>query len=48
MRGQMIKNHFYLSLENLAQAVVQWFEVFPISLFCSLMGINNIPKNLFK
>lgn len=48
MRGQMIKNHFYLSLENLAQAVVQWFEVFPLSRFCSLMGINNIPNNLFK
>ena len=42
MRGQMIKNHFYLSLKDLAEAIVQWFETLPISRFCSLMGIREV------
>ena len=40
MRGQMLKNHFYPSLKDFAEAVVQWFETLPINQFCSLMGIH--------
>jgi len=44
MRGQMIKNHFYPSLKDLAEAVVQWFETLPISRFCSLIGIREVTQ----
>ena len=40
MRGQMIKNYFYPSLKDLAEAVVLWFETFPMTQFCSLMGVR--------
>ena len=43
MRGQLTKNQFYPSLTELAQAVVEWFETFPISRFCSLMGVDETP-----
>lgn len=41
MRGQLLKNHFYPSLKDLAEAIVQWFETLPINRFCSLMGIHD-------
>jgi hypothetical protein len=40
MRGQMTRNHFYDSLKELAEAVVEWLEKLPFSQFCSVMGIN--------
>lgn len=40
MRGQMTKNQFYSNLSELAKAIADWFETFPLSRFCSLMGID--------
>jgi putative transposase len=40
MRGQMTRNHFYGSLKELAEAVVEWLERLPFSQFCSLLGID--------
>jgi hypothetical protein len=40
MRGQITRNHFYDSLNDLAEAVVEWLEQLPFSQFCSLMGID--------
>ena len=40
MRGQMTKNHFYQSLKELAEAIVEWLEKLPLSKFCSIMGID--------
>lgn len=43
MRGQMTKNQFYSSLSELAKAIADWLEIFPISRFASLMGIEKTP-----
>ena len=40
MRHQVTKNQFFESLDDLAKAVVAWFEQFPLSKFCSLMGYD--------
>lgn len=40
MRGQMTRNHFYPSLDNMAEAIVNWLEKLPFSRFCSLMGLE--------
>jgi hypothetical protein len=40
MRGQMTRNHFYDSLKELAEAIVEWLEKLPFAKFCSLMGIE--------
>jgi transposase len=43
MRGQMTRNQFYASLNELAEAIVEWLEQLPFSKFCSLMGIDEAP-----
>lgn len=40
MRGQVTRNHFYDSLKELAESVVEWLEKLPFAKFCSLMGID--------
>lgn len=40
MRGQMTRDHFYQSLKELAEAIVEWLEKLPFSKFCSLMSID--------
>ncbi len=40
MRGQMTRDQFYESLEDEAEAIVEWLEKLPFSKFCSLMGID--------
>lgn len=40
MRYQVTKNQFFDSLDLLAKAVVHWFEKYPLSKFCSLMGVD--------
>lgn len=41
MRGQVTRNHFYDSLDHLAQTAVAWLEHLPFSAFCSLMGVDD-------
>ena len=41
MRGQITRNHFYDSLDHLAQTAVSWLEMLPFSSFCSLLGIDD-------
>ncbi len=40
LRHQVTRNHFFESLDSLASAVVHWFEQYPMSNFCSLMGVD--------
>jgi hypothetical protein len=40
MRGQITRNQFYQSLDDLCQVIVEWFEKVPFKQFCSLIGIN--------
>lgn len=40
LRHQVTRNHFFKSLDALAKAVVGWFEKYPLSKFCSLMGVD--------
>ncbi len=40
MRHQVTRNQFFESLDILAKAVVTWFEKYPLSKFCSLMGVE--------
>lgn len=40
MRHQVTRTQFFDSLDLLAKAVVHWFEKYPISKFCSLMGVD--------
>ena len=40
MRGQMTRDHFYDSLKEQAEAIVEWLEKLPFAQFCSLMGID--------
>lgn len=41
MRHQVTRNRFYDSMSALAEAVVAWFEQYPITRFCSLLGIDD-------
>lgn len=41
MRHQVTRNRFYESMTALAEAVVDWFEQYPIARFCSLLGIDD-------
>jgi transposase len=41
MRGQLTRNHFYASLDALAQAAVAWLNALPFAHFSSLMGIDD-------
>lgn len=43
MRGPMTQNQFYSNLSELAKAITDWFETFPLSRFGSLMGIDETP-----
>ena len=40
LHHQVTKNRFYDSLDTLATAVVRWFELYPLSSFRSLMGLD--------
>lgn len=40
MRHQVTRNYFYESIDALAKTVVNWFEKYPLSKFCSLMGVD--------
>ena len=40
LRHQVTRNQFFDSLDLLATAVVHWFEKYPLSKFCSLMGVD--------
>ncbi len=40
MRGQVTKNQFYNSLQELSETVVNWLKKLPFESFCSLMSIN--------
>ena len=40
MRGQMTRNHFYESLQELCEALTCWLECLPPERFQSLMGIQ--------
>jgi transposase len=40
MRGQVTRNFFPETLDNLAQTVINWFEKVPFSQFCSVMGVD--------
>ena len=40
MRGQMTRNHFYDSLQQLCEALPRWLESLPSERFQSLMGIH--------
>jgi len=40
LRHQVTRNQFFDSLDLLAMAVVNWFELYPMSKFCSLMGVD--------
>ena len=41
MRHQVTKNKFYDSVTALAEAVVNWFELYPIARFSSLLGLDD-------
>lgn len=41
MRLQVVRNHFFESVDSLAQAVVAWLETLPFSQFCSLLGFED-------
>ena len=47
MRHQVTRNHFFESLDTLAKAVVTWFEKYPLSKFCSLMGVDESQLLIF-
>ena len=40
MRGQITRNQFYESIDDLCQDVCQWFETVPFEQFCSILGID--------
>lgn len=40
LRHQVTRTQFFDSLDALAKAVVRWFELYPFSKFCSLMGVD--------
>ena len=40
MRHQVTRNNFFDSLDSLARTVTCWLERYPLSQFCSLMGID--------
>ena len=41
MRAQVTRDHYYDSLDHLAQTIVSWLECLPFSSFCSLMGVDD-------
>ncbi|MCA9919338.1 MAG: transposase, partial [Anaerolineales bacterium] len=41
MRHQVTKNKFYDSVNDVAEAVVNWFEQYPFARFGSLLGVEN-------
>lgn len=41
LRHQVTRTQFFASLDALAKAVVHWFERYPMSKFCSLMGVDD-------
>ncbi len=41
LRGQITRNRFYASLNNLAEATVAWLEQVPWPQLCSLMGVDD-------
>lgn len=45
MRHQVTRNRFFDSLDALAQAAVQWLDLYPFSKFCSLQGIDDSQFN---
>ena len=40
MRSQVTRNHFFESLNDVAEAAVNWLTTLPFTQFCSLMGID--------
>ena len=40
LRVQITRNHFYVSLIALIEAVIDWLEHLPFAQFCSLMGLD--------
>jgi transposase len=40
MRSQVTRNRFYNSLNDVAEAAVNWLNTLPFTQFCSLMGID--------
>lgn len=42
MRHQVTVNQFFESLDLLAKSVVNWFEKYPLSKFCSLLGVDEL------
>ena len=40
MRSQVTRNHFFESLNHVAEAAVNWLNTLPFTQFCSLMGID--------
>ena len=40
MRSQVTRNHFFESLNDVAEAAVNWLNTLPFTQFCSLMGID--------
>ena len=40
MRSQVTRNRFYDSLNDVAEAAVNWLNTLPFTQFCSLMGID--------
>jgi len=43
MRSQATRNHFFESLNDVAEAAVNWLDTLPFTQFCSLMGIDEQP-----
>ena len=44
MRGQMTRNHFYDSLQELCEALVRWLDRLPFERFQSLVGLQAQPQ----
>lgn len=46
MRDQITRNHFYVSFQELCEALVGWLERLPLGRFQSLMGLQAQPQPL--
>ena len=40
LRHQITRTQFFESLDTLAQTAAQWLERYPLSKFCSLIGVD--------
>jgi transposase len=48
LRRQVTRTQFFDSLDALAAAVVNWFELYPFAKFCSLLGVDESQLNFLE